>query len=237
MALTATASLVVTPDGNWNPDPTGASGWDNSSGDKTWVPDEYYYRRVLLELTGGPGEVPNIVRWEIYDGTTIPFVDDASAVTVQASLGDYTAATAPAYVNDRTTRTIWVRNATAADGGAPYYDNTGNAWVGILRANGPRNVIEFPAYLRWDVGVGPDSMTFEVEAFTGPGGLPSATTSITISKPDITLIGGETGTPFPRSAAESPEEEPEADVESQEPEPKQKQRKKRGKRDDTEGTG
>ncbi len=200
MALTATAALVVTPDGNWNPDPVANhAGWDNTSGDKTWVPDEQYSKRVLLTLTGDAGEYINIVNWEIYDGTAIPFVDDASVV---ADLGNtLDPATGYALVNNRATRTIWSRISADPGEGNPYFEETGSKWVSMLRANGSRTVLEFPSYMKYDVGVGPDSETYEVEAFLpGSGGVPSATTSITLTKPDISLLGGTTGSLQPRTA-------------------------------------
>ena len=237
MALTATAALVVTPDSGWNPDPPeGHEGWDNTSGDKSWVPDDQYYRRVLLTLTAdSPGELGNgIVNWEIYDGTAIPFVDDASTVEVTDTAGgsDYTQATAPAFLNDRTTRTIWARNATPGND-APiagaYYDDTGTPLVSSLRANGPRTVIEFPAYLKWDPEVGPDSMDFEVAAFLpGSFGKPSATTSITISRPDSALIGQPRPKEEEPPILDDPDPDPDPEPEPEpEPEPDPKRRKKK----------
>ena len=191
MALTATAVLADDPGapGTWNPaPPTGHHGWNNTSGDLAWVPDEYYYRRVLLTLTGNAGETPNVVNWEIYGGSDIPFVADAATeATVDVPM-----------VNNLATRTIWVRNATDWATAAPYYDETGTPWVSTLRANGNRVVIEFPAYLKWDLGVGLDSAEFYIEAFVpGAFGVPSATTSITIDKPNIVHIG-DTGAVQPR---------------------------------------
>jgi hypothetical protein len=199
MAITASAALVNAPDGNWNPDPpAGHAGWNNTSGDKTWVPDDQYFRRVLLELTGDSGEYINVVNWEIYDASVIPFVDDASAIVSDGLGGGNSAGTA--FVNDRTTRTVWASVGSDPGAGQPWYADTGASWISTLRATGPRTVVEFPAFLRWDEGVGPDSMDFEVEAFLpGAFGTPTATTTITISKPDIALIGN-TGAVQPRSA-------------------------------------
>lgn len=198
MALTASAAIVVTPDGNWNPDPpAGHAGWNNTSGDKAWVPDENYAGRILLQLTGNAGEYINIVNWEIYDGTDIPFVDDAGVLALDPPNND--PASGFDLVNDRTTRTIWSRIATTPALDEPFFENTGTPWVPMLRATGPRTVIDIESWMKWDVGVGLASRTFEVEAFLpGSFGVPSATTAITVSKPDISLIGGETGAPQPR---------------------------------------
>lgn len=194
MAISVTAALVDAPDGNWNPDPAaGHQGWDNSGGDKAWVPDVTYYRRVILEASGDAGEVIDIVNWELFDGNDVPFVADASAVTVQATGGDYTNATAPALFNDRTTRTIWARNATAEDGGAPYYEDTGNSWAtSILRANGPRVIVEVPVYYKWDT-TNTETTTIEVEAYLpGSGGVPTATANVALANPDR-QYGGDNG--------------------------------------------
>lgn len=183
MALSVTAALVDDASGWDNTPPAGHAGWNNTAGDDVWVPDRTYYRRVLLELTGDAGEKPNIVNWEIY-GNDFEFVADASAVTVQAAGGDYTGATAPAYLNDLTTRTIWVRNATAADGGAPYYDDTGSPWVSSLRANGNRVVVEFPFYSDF-AAANTETADFLVEAFLpGSFGSASASAIVALANPD-----------------------------------------------------
>lgn len=193
MAVTVTAALVDDGSGWDNTPPAGHAGWNNTAGDEDWVPDVNYNRRVLLTCEGDAGEVGSIVNWEIFDGTLVPFVDDASAVTVQAAAGDYTAATAPSMVNDRTTGTIWARNATAEDGGAPYYDDTGSAWVSTLRANGPRVVVELPIYAGWDTA-DTEQETYEIVAYLpGSFGTPAGQTSITVSNPDIALVGGDIG--------------------------------------------
>lgn len=186
MALSVNASLV--DDGSlWTKPSAGHAGWDNSAGDIDWVPDQSYYKRVLLELTGDAGEKVNIVNWEVY-GNDFEFVADASAVTVQAAGGDYTGATAPAFLNDQTTRTIWARNGKAQDAGAPYYDNTGTPWLSALRANGARVVVELPVYMDWDTAAS-DTSEFLIEAFVpGSFGSASASAIVAVANPDIAKV-------------------------------------------------
>ena len=186
MALSMNAALVDNAS-TWTKPSAGHSGHDNTAGDLAWVPDQTYYRRVLLTVSGDAGEVVSIVNWEIY-GNDLPFVADASALTVQATGGDYTAATAPALVNDRVTRNIWARNATAEDGGAPYYADTGTPWVSVLRANGPPVVVELPAYYPWDTA-GSDSTQFLVQAFLPRSFGNSALSAIVaVGNPDVAKV-------------------------------------------------
>lgn len=188
MAVTVTATQVDDASGWANTPPAGHAGWNNSAGDTDWVPDVYYNRRFRLECSGDAGEDTRVVNWEIFDGTTVPFVADASAVTVQAVGGTYTGATAPALINDRTTRTIWARNATAEDGGGPYYEDTGSPWISVLRANGQRVIVELPAYQSWGTA-GSETDTFEIVAYLpGSFGVPSAQTSVTVSNPDVAVL-------------------------------------------------
>lgn len=227
MALTADASLVVTPDGSWNPDPPdGHAGWNNPSGDKTWVPDDKYARRVLLTLTGDAGEHINIVNWEIYDGTTIPFVDDASVAADASPSPTNDPAPGATFVNNRTTRTIWTRISDDPGIGNPFFEESGTAWVSTLRANGPRTVIEFPFYGKWGAA-DTETATYEVEAFLpGAFGTPSATTTITLTNPDIDLIGG-VGDVQPRAADMEAEYEPQPDpLEAETVKPKKSRKKK-----------
>ena len=84
MALSVTAALVDDGTGWNNTPPAGHAGWNNTAGDDVWVPDRWYNRRVLIELKGDAGEKPNIVNWEIYDGTTVPFVEWRSSTRTPA---------------------------------------------------------------------------------------------------------------------------------------------------------
>lgn len=173
MAVTVTATQV-----------DNGSGWV-ASGDKDWVPDVGYYRRFHLSCSGSAGEVGTIVNWEIYDSTAVPFVANAATVTVQATGGTYTAATAPAYLNNRNTNTVWVRNAKAADAGAPYYAETGSPWVSVLRANGPEVNIEMPVILGWGT-TNAKTTTFEVAAYLPGGGrTPAGSAAVTVRNPDV----------------------------------------------------
>lgn len=159
-----------------------AAGW-TAVGDPHWVPDVGYYRRFILSCTGSAGEVGTVVNWEIYDSKAVPFAANAATVTVQATGGTYTGATAPAYLNNRNTNTIWVRNAKAQDGGAPYYAETGQPWVSALRANGPLVTVEMPVSFKWGSGV-VDTATFEAAAYLPGGGrVPVGTASITVNNP------------------------------------------------------
>lgn len=161
-----------------------ASGWI-TVGDKDWVPDVNYYRRFHLSCTGSAGEVGTIVNWEIYDSVAVPFVANAATVTVQATGGTYTGATAPAYLNNRNTNTVWVRNAKAQDGGVPYYAETGQAWVSTLRANGPEVNIEMPITYGWGAA-NAKTTTFEVAAYLPGGGrAPAGTATVTVKNPDV----------------------------------------------------
>ena len=161
-----------------------ASAWV-TAGDRDWVPDINYYRRFRLSCTGSAGEVGQIVLWEIYDTTAVPFQANAATVTVQATGGTYTGATAPAYLNNRNTNTVWVRNAKAQDGGAPYYTETGNPWVSALRANGPEVIVELPVFLGWGAA-GAKTNNFEIAAFLpGAGRTPTATVVKTVTNPDV----------------------------------------------------
>lgn len=174
MAVTVTATLV-----------DDASTW-TAKGDPHWVPDITYYRRFLLECSG-PEVIAagHIVNWEIFDATAVPFVTNAATVTVQATGGTYTAATAPAFLNNRNTNTVWVRNAKAADAGAPYYDETGKPWVSSYRANGNRTQIELPVTLAW-AAAGTKTQNFEVVAYLPGGGrVPAGTVTKTVSNPDV----------------------------------------------------
>lgn len=156
-----------------------------TSGDKDWVPDVGYYRRFRLSCTGSAGEVGSIVLWEVYDSVAVPFAANAATVTVQATGGTYTAATAPAYLNNRATNTVWVRNAKAADAGAPYYAETGQPWVSALRANGPEVSIELPVTFAWGAASS-KTTTFEIAAYLPLGGrTPAGTTSVTVKNPDV----------------------------------------------------
>jgi hypothetical protein len=173
MTVTVTATQVDT-----------AAGWV-ASGDRDWVPDVSYYRRFHLSCTGSAGEVGTIVLWEIYDSTAVPFVANAATVTVQATGGTYTTATAPAYLNNRNTNTIWVRTAKAADAGLPYYAETGQPWVSALRANGPEVNVELPVTLAWGAA-GAKTTTFEIAAYLPGGGrTPASTVSKTVTNPDV----------------------------------------------------
>jgi len=173
MTVTVTANLVDT-----------AAAWV-TAGDRDWVPDTSYYRRFHLSCTGSAGEVGTIVNWEIYDSTAVPFQANASTVTVQATGGTYTAATAPAYLNNRATNTVWVRTAKAADAGAPYYAETGSPWVSALRANGPEVNVELPASLPWGAA-GSKTTNFEIAAYLpGSGRVPAGTVSKTVTNPDV----------------------------------------------------
>lgn len=239
MALTVYATLVDDATGSWNPDPPADhEGWNNTSGDKAWVPDETYYRRVLLELKDSLGGDPekfqyaNIVNWEIYGGTDgMEFVANASTVTVTATVGgDYTEATAPAFLNDQTTRTVWVRNSTPGnDTPTPgaYYDNTGTPWVSSLRANGGRVVVNLPVYFKWDTA-GTQTTEFLIEAFLpGSFGTPTDSTTLAISNPDIALLGGETGAVQPRAEEVEAAVEPVPDpMEATTVKPKKSRKKK-----------
>lgn len=161
-----------------------ASGWV-ASGDKDWVPDVDYYRNFHLSCTGSAGEVGSVVLWEIYDSTAVPFQANAATVTVQATGGTYTAATAPAYLNNRATNTVWVRNAKAADAGAPYYAETGQPWVSALRANGPEVNVDMPVTFAWGT-TNAKTTTFEVAAYLPLGGrTPAGTVSVTVRNPDV----------------------------------------------------
>ena len=162
-----------------------AAGW-TVAGDKDWVPDVGYYRRFHLSCTGSAGEVGQIVLWEIYDSTAVPFVANAATVTVQATGGTYTGALAPAYLNNRNTNTVWVRNgAKAQDAGQPYYLETGQPWVSALRANGPEVNVELPVYLSWGT-TNAKTTTFEVAAYLPGGGrVPAGTVATTVRNPDV----------------------------------------------------
>ena len=173
MAVTVTATQVQ--DG---------TAW-TAYGDKDWVPDVNYYRRVQLSGVGSAGEVGSIVTWEVYDSVAVPFVANAATVTVQATGGTYTGATAPAYLNNRNTNTVWVRNAKAQDGGVPYSTETGQKWVSALRANGPEVNVELPVTYGWGTASA-KTTTFEVAAYLpGNGGVPAGTTSVTVKNPDV----------------------------------------------------
>lgn len=188
MAVTVTAALVDNASGWNNTPPAGHAGWNNTAGDKTWVPDANYNRRVLLTCVGSAGEVQHTVNWEVYDTTAVPFAANASTVTVQASGGTYTGATAPVFLNDRTTKRVWVRNATAQGAGAPYYADTGSPWMSILRANGPRVVVELPVYFKW-AGANAQTRNFEVAAFLpGSFGTSAGVATITIANPNGALL-------------------------------------------------
>jgi hypothetical protein len=173
MAVTVTATQI-----------DDASGW-TAQGDRDWVPDVSYYRRFALKCSGSAGEVGSVVNWEIFDSSTIPFVENAATVTVQATNGTYTDADDPAFLNNRATNTIWVRNEKAADDGAPYYSETGTPWVSALRANGPQVVVEIPTTMAWGV-TDAEEQTFEIAAYLPGGGrVPAGTASITVRNPDI----------------------------------------------------
>ena len=172
MAVTVTAALVDDASGWVNTPPTGHAGWNNTAGDTDWVPDVGYYRRVLLTCEGDAGEVGSIVNWEIYDGTAVPFVNDASALLDNAN---------GAMVNDRATGTMWAWTGAA-------YEDTGSAWVSTLRANGPRVVVELPTYLKWGT-TDAESSTYEIVAYLpGSFGAPAGSTSITVSNPDVAVL-------------------------------------------------
>lgn len=162
-----------------------AAGWV-AAGDRDWVPDVSYYRRFHLSCSGSAGEVGSIVLWEIYDATAVPFVANASTVTVQATGGTYTGANAPAYLNNRATNTVWVRNgAKAQDAGQPYYVETGQPWVSALRANGPEVNVELPILLGWGAA-GSKTTNFEIAAYLPGGGrTPAGTVSKTVTNPDV----------------------------------------------------
>jgi len=161
-----------------------AAGW-TAQGDRDWVPDINYYRRYRLSCTGSAGEVGSVVLWEIYDSTAVPFAADAATVTVQATGGTYTGATAPAYLNNRNTNTVWVRNAKAQDGGAPYYTETSQPWVSALRANGPEVIVQFPVTMGWGAA-NAKTTTFEAAAFLpGSGRVPAGTVATTVRNPDV----------------------------------------------------
>ena len=160
-------------------------------GDPDWIPDVYYNRRFLLECSGP--EVGSVVNWEIYDAGTIPVVDNAATWNKG---GAATEGTVVPLVYNRLTRTVWARNATAWGDGtaAPYYDETGAPWMApLLRANGPRAVIELPAYLKWGDSDDPGSIetvTFEIEAFLpGAGKVPSGFVSVDVTSPDVQVLG------------------------------------------------
>lgn len=193
MAVTVTATQVDDASGWANTPPAGHAGWNNTAGDTDWVPDVNYNRRFLLECSGDAGEVGSVVNWEIYDGTVVPFVDDASTLTVSINPGgDYDGGNEPALVNDRTTRTLWARNATPAnDVPTPgdYYDDTGRPWISTLRANGPRVVVELPAYQDWG-DAATETDTFEVVAYLpGSFGVPAGQTSVSVTNPDVAVLG------------------------------------------------
>ena len=182
MALTLSAALVDDGTGWDNTPPAGHAGWNNPAGDDVWVPDRWYNRRVLLELTTDtPGELANgIVNWEIY-GNDLDFVTDAATEnTVDAPM-----------VNNLATRTIWTRNATpwGAGDAAPYYEESGTPWVSTLRATQTRVVIEFPFYAAW-AAEDTESSEFLVEAYLpGAFGTPSAQAQIVLSNPDEAKFG------------------------------------------------
>lgn len=184
MAVTVTATQVDDGSGWDNTPPAGHAGWNNPAGDTDWVPDVNYNRRFLLEATGP--EVGGIVNWEIYDGTAIPFVDDASAIVSDGADGGNTAGTA--FVNDRTTRTVWAVVGADPGLGNPWYEDTGAAWISTLRANGPRVVVELPAYQKWGVA-DTEQDTFEIVAYLpGSFGVPAGQTSVTVSNPDVAVL-------------------------------------------------
>lgn len=192
MAVSVTATQVDDASGWDNTPPAGHAGWNNTAGDTDWVPDVYYNRRFLLECVGDAGEVGSIVNWEIFDGTVAPFVDDASTLTVTSNPGgDYDDSNAPTFVNDRTTGTLWVRNSTPSnDTPTPgdYYDDTGTKWISTLRANGPRVVVELPAYQKWGEAAS-ESDTFEIVAYLpGSFGTPVGQTSVTVTNPDVAVL-------------------------------------------------
>jgi hypothetical protein len=173
MAVTVTATQVDDGSGWSNTPPAGHAGWNNTAGDGDWIPDVAYNRRFLLECKGDAGEVGGIVNWEIYDGTSIPFVDDASALLDNAN---------GAMVNDRASGTIWAWNGTDA------YEDTGTGWVSTLRANGPRVVVELPAYLKWGTADS-ETVDYEIAAYLPGGGkTPAGTVSVTVSNPDVAVL-------------------------------------------------
>lgn len=161
-----------------------AAGWV-TAGDRDWVPDVNYYRRFHLSCTGSAGEVGTIVLWEIYDSVAVPFATNAATVTVQATGGTYTGANSPAYLNNRNTNTVWVRNAKLQDAGVPYYTETGQPWVSALRANGPEVNVELPVSMGWGA-TNAKTTTFEVAAYLPGGGrTPAGTVTATVRNPDV----------------------------------------------------
>ena len=192
MALSIQVSLVDDAEGSgsgpnpaWTkPDitPGAHAGWDNQAGDDVWVPDQSYYKRVLLELVGDAGEKPNIVNWELYD-TEVYWV--APAATIEAAV-DNTAADGKVF-------------AIADDTFEFYVFNGANDWVlqpGIkppssLRANGNRVVVELPVYYKWGAANGGDvDGSFLVEAFApGSFGVPTDAVVMTqVWNPDEGLL-------------------------------------------------
>jgi hypothetical protein len=184
MAVTVTATQVDDASGWDNTPPAGHAGWNNTAGDSDWVPDVNYNRRFLLKCEGDAGEVQHTVNWEIFDGTDIPFVADASTYNAGGVEGDLTA-----FVNNRATRTIWARNATEwGDGLQQYYEETGAAWISTLRANGPEVVVELPAYQQWGATAA-ETDTFEIEAYLPSSfGVPAGSVSVDVTNPDVAVL-------------------------------------------------
>lgn len=200
-----------------------AAGW-TAVGDPHWVPDVGYYRRFVLSCSGPEvAAAGHIVNWEIYDSKAIPFVANAATVTVQATGGAYTDADAPAFLNNKNTQTIWVRNAKAPDAGAPYYTETGTPWVSSLRANGPRVTVELPVSFKWAEEV-VDTATFEVAAYLPGGGkVPAGYDTITVNNPKVadlkTILNEAASEPEPLPEAETEPEETPVEAPPDEPEP------------------
>lgn len=176
MAVTVTAVLVDDAS-TWateeNKKVPGHAGWNNSAGDRDWIPDTTYYRRVRLEATGP--EVGGIVNWEVFDTTEIPFVDDVAAYVP-------TPGSEPIFVNDEKTRKVWAWNGTE-------YVNTGSGWVSVLRANGPRAIVELPAYFKW-AATEVESASYDIRAYLpGSFGKESGKATLTIKNPLISVLG------------------------------------------------
>lgn len=224
MAVTVTAALVVDADlqlGTWNPAPTGDAGWDNTSGDLAWVPDETYYKKVKLEITGDAGEVQHTCNWEVFD-QSVYWVD--TAANIEAAI-DGTAAAGKVLGLASDTLDVYAFNGTDdwINVGTALGDANGSA-VATVRANGVRTVIDLPVYYKWDTADTEEGSFFVAAFLPGSFGTPSGTATLAISNPNEVHIGSETGAPQPRVAGVMSEPDPEPEPE---PAPKKRRRKKK----------